>query len=301
MNFTTMKSISILLFTAVLLSACSNNDSGFDASGTFEADEIIVSAEVTGTLQAFTVEEGTTAEKGQPLGWVDSTQLHLKKKQLLAQIDAILSRRPHIATQLASYRVQLETAEREKQRVDNLLKVDAATRKQADDANAQVAVIRRQMQAHRSSLDVSSQSLVSETLPLSAQVEQLDDQLQRSRIINPVSGTILNQYAEPHELVTVGKPLYKIADISTLRLRAYITGNQLPMLKLNQRVTVFVDNGSAGYKEYPGTVSWISSKAEFTPKTIQTKDERADLVYAIRVDVKNDGYLKIGMYGEVKF
>lgn len=301
MNYTSMRSISKVFFIAVLLGACNDNDSAFDASGTFEADEIIVSSEATGTLKEFTVQEGAVAERGQPLGWIDSTQLYLKKKQLLAQIDAILARRPDIATQLASYRVQLETAERERTRVENLFKVDAATQKQVDDAKAQVVVIRRQMEAHRSSLDVSSQSLVSETLPLTAQVEQLDDQMRRARIVNPVAGVVLAQYAEPHELVTVGKPLYKIADVSTLRLRAYITGNQLPLLKLNQPVTVFIDDGSDGYKEYPGTVNWISSKAEFTPKTIQTKDERADLVYAIGVDVRNDGYLKIGMYGEVKF
>lgn len=286
---------------ALLLNACNDGAESFDASGTFEADEVIVSATATGILEDLSIQEGMVVEKDQLLGWVDSTQLFLKKKQLLAQIDAILSRRPHIATQLASFRVQLETAEREKRRLENLFKADAATRKQVDDALAQVAVIKRQMDAQRSSLDVSSQALVSETLPLSAQVEQLDDQLYRSRIINPVRGTILAQYAEAHELVTVGKPLYKVADITALDLRAYITGNQLPLIKLNQPVKVFSDNGADGYKEYPGTITWISSSAEFTPKTIQTREERADLVYAITVRVQNDGYLKIGMYGEVKF
>jgi HlyD family secretion protein len=294
-----MKNIMKLISVVLLLSACEGNDSDFDASGTFEAAEVIVSSEVAGVLQEFALEEGAMVEKGHPVGWIDSTQLYLKKKQLLAQIDAILARRPDIGTQLASFRVQLETAEREKTRVENLYRAEAATQKQVDDATAQVDVIRRQMHAHRSSLDVSSQSLVSETLPLSAQVEQLEDQLRRSRISTPIQGTILNRYAEPYELVTVGKPLYKIADVSTLELRAYITGNQLPLIKLNQSVKVFVDDGSGGYKEYAGTVTWISSKAEFTPKTIQTKDERADLVYAIKVNVKNDGYLKIGMYGEV--
>ncbi|MEX1239720.1 MAG: HlyD family efflux transporter periplasmic adaptor subunit [Cyclobacteriaceae bacterium] len=295
-----MKSLINLLVIALLLISCQDTNGTFDASGTFEAVEVIVSSEVTGTLEALKVEEGSVAQKGQPLGWIDSTQLYLKKKQLLAQIDAILSRRPDIATQLASYRVQLETAERERKRVENLFKAEAATQKQLDDANAQADVIRRQMVAHRSSLDVSSQSLVSETLPLSAQVEQLDDQIRRCRIVNPMEGTILAQYAEVHELVTVGMPLYKIADISALELRAYITGTQLPGIKLNQQVNVFVDDGTGGYTEYPGTVTWISSKAEFTPKTIQTKEERADLVYAIKVKVKNEGYLKIGMYGEVK-
>lgn len=297
----TMKSAIKLFFISVLFISCNENEDNFDASGTFEAEEVIVSSEVTGTIEELEVEEGTTVEKGQLLGWIDSTQLYLRKKQLLAQIDAILSKRPHVATQLASYRVQLEAAEREQKRIQNLFKAEAATQKQVDDATAQVGIIRRQMEAHRSSLDISSQGLISETLPIAAQVEQLDDQLQHSKIINPITGVILSRYAEEHELVTPGKPLYKIGDISTLELRAYITGSQLPLLKLNQEVKVFSDNGTGGYNEYPGTLSWISSKAEFTPKTIQTKDERADLVYAIKVRVKNDGFLKIGMFGELKF
>lgn len=297
----TMTCIFRLFVLALLVIGCGRRETEFDASGTFEAVEVMVSAEVAGTLEALAAEEGRVAEKGQFLGWIDSTQLYLKKKQLLAQIDAILSRQPDIATQLASYRVQLETAERELQRVQNLFAADAATQKQVDDATAQAAVIRRQMDAHRSSLDVSAQALVSETLPLSVQVEQLEDQLRRCRIINPLKGTILNRYAEAHELLTVGRPLYKIADISTLELRAYITGDQLPVIRLGQKAGVFADNGSGGYKEYPGTVTWISSKAEFTPKTIRTRQERADLVYAIKVNVQNDGYLKIGMHAEVKF
>lgn len=285
----------------MLLVSCGNSDADFDATGTFEADEIIVSAEVSGTIEQLDIEEGANVMQGQFLGWIDSTQLYLRKKQLLAQVEAILSKRPQIATQLASFKVQLETAERELQRVESLSKAGAATQKQVDDARAQVAVTRRQMEAHRSSLDISSQGLISETLPLTAQVEQVEDQLRRSRIMNPINGTILNQYSEQHELVTPGKPLYKVADLSNLDLRAYISGNQLPQTKLNQGVTVLVDNGSGGYKEYPGSITWISGKAEFTPKTIQTKEERADLVYAVKVRVKNDGYLKVGMYGQVKF
>jgi HlyD family secretion protein len=296
-----MKPIIAVCLLAVFLLSCRKNRDSFDASGTFEADEVIVSAEVSGTVERFDALEGATVEAGDTLGWIDSTQLYLRKKQLLAQVSAILAKRPDIATQLASYRVQLETAQREEQRVSNLLKADAATRKQLDDANAQVALIRKQMDAHRSSLDLSSQSLVSETLPLAAQVEQLEDQLRRSRIINPLDGTILSTYVEAHELATPGKPLYKVADISFLFLRAYVTGNQLPLLKLNQRVTLLVDDGSGGFKQYPGAITWISEKAEFTPKTIQTKEERADLVYAVKIRVKNDGFLKIGMYGEVKF
>jgi HlyD family secretion protein len=295
-----MKMFLIILPIMFLVASCGEQEKAFDASGTFEAVELIVSAEVSGTIREFDIQEGAAVEAGQLLGWIDSTQLHLKKKQLNAQIDAILSRRPQIATQLASYRVQLATAERELQRVENLFKAEAATEKLLDDATAQVAVIRRQMEAHRSSLDISSQALISETLPLSAQIEQIDDQLEDSRIVNPVKGTILTQYAEAHELVTPGKPLYKVADISTLELRVYITGNQLANVRLNQPVRVFIDDGSGGFREYPGNISWISSKAEFTPKTIQTKDERANLVYAIKIPVENDGYLKIGMYGEVQ-
>lgn len=296
-----MKRIIKTLLLTLYLFSCREDEHGFDAAGTFEAEEVIISAQVPGTIGQLDVQEGTTVDAGAVLGWIDSTQLHLRKKQLLARIDAILAKRPDIATQLAAYHVQLETALREQERVTNLFKADAATQKQVDDARAQVALIRRQKEAHRSSLDLSSQAMVSETLPLSAEVEQLEDQLRRSRIVNPMDGTVLTRYAETHEFATVGMPLYKIADISWLWLRAYVTGNQFAALKLNQKVSVFRDDGAGGFKKYPGVVSWISDKAEFTPKTIQTKEEREDLVYAIKIRVKNDGYLKIGMYGEVKF
>lgn len=286
---------------ALVLLACSDNENTYDASGTFEAEEVIISSEVSGAIRQLDAEEGRNVQAGDQLGWIDSTQLYLKKKQLEAQIRAVLSKRPHIGTQLASLQEQLRAAEREQQRVQNLFKAEAATQKQLDDANAQVDVIRRQIAAQRSSLDISSQGLVSETGPLYVQVEQLEDQLQKSKIINPLAGTVLARYAEAHEVVSPGKPLYKVADISYLDLRAYVTGKQLATLKLNQKVKVLVDDGQGEYKTYEGVITWISSKAEFTPKTIQTKEERADLVYAIKARVKNDGYLKIGMYGEVKF
>lgn len=284
-----------------MICACNDPAPDFDATGTFQADEIVISASVSGTIEQFTAREGDQVQRDQLLGWIDSTQLYLKKKQMVAQIDALLSRRPRIATQLAAYRVQMENAQRELQRLQNLFKADAATQKQLDDAIAHVAVIRREMEAHQSSLDISSQALVQETLPLSVQIEQIDDQIASCRIINPIEGVILQRYAEEHELVNPGKPLYKVADLSAMRLRAYITGNQLSTTKLGQEVRVRVDKGAGGFNEYSGKVSWIASRAEFTPKTIQTKDERAHLVYAMDVLVKNDGYLKIGMYGEVKF
>ena len=296
-----MKSIMVFALLVVVISSCRPAEADFDASGTFEAVEVMVSSEAAGTIEAFDAHEGLTVSKGQSLGWIDSTQLYLKKKQLIAQIEAILSRRPQIATQLASYRIQLETAQREHKRLQSLFEAEAATEKQLDDAAAQVAVIKKQIEAHRSSLDITSQGMVSETLPLSAQVEQVDDQISRTLIVSPIDGTILNRYVEVSELVTPGKPLFKVADISTMELRAYITGQQLPGVKLNQPVSVFVDDTSGGYHELKGTLSWVSSKAEFTPKTIQTKEERADLVYAVKVRVQNDGHLKIGMYGEVRF
>jgi HlyD family secretion protein len=294
-----MKSTVRFFVITLMMASCNNDDQSFDASGTFEAIEVIVSSEVSGTIRQFDASEGRSVKKGEPLGWIDSTQLYLKKKQLLAQVDAILSRKPNMAAQLASYRVQLKAAQREQERILNLFKAGAATQKQVDDVNAQVDVIERQTEAHRSSLDITSQGLISETLPLSAQIEQIDDQLQKSRIINPIDGTILTQYAEAYEVVAPGKPLYKVADMTDLDLRAYMTGNQLPLIKLNQKVKVLVDGGETDYKEYEGVITWISNKAEFTPKTIQTKEERADLVYAVKVKVRNDGFLKIGMYGEV--
>jgi len=295
-----MKSIAQLLLIPLLLASCNQYENKFDATGTFEADEIIFSSEVSGTIEQLKIQQGTNVEKGEMLGWIDSTQLYLKKKQLLAQIDAILARRPQVATQLATYRVQLETAQRELQRAQNLYEAEAATQKQVDDARSQVAVIERQIAAHRSSLDIASQGLVTETLPLYAQIEQIDAQLKECRIVSPITGTVLNEYAEEHELATPGRALFKLADLTQLDLRAFITGTQLPQTKLNQRVKVYTDDGAGGYKEYPGTITWISQKAEFTPKTIQTQDERADLVYAIKIRVPNDGYLKIGMYGEVQ-
>ncbi|HND44396.1 MAG TPA: HlyD family efflux transporter periplasmic adaptor subunit, partial [Cyclobacteriaceae bacterium] len=217
-----------------------------------------------------------------------------------AQIAAVLSKKPNIATQIASLQEQLRQAQREQQRVENLLKADAATKKQFDDANAQVEIIKKQIAAQESSLGITSKSLNEESGPLTVQIAQLEDQLAKCKIVNEVNGTVLTKYAEPNEMAAVGKPLYKIADLSEILLRAYVTGDQLPTIKIGQQVTVLIDAPENSYKEYPGEIQWISSKAEFTPKTIQTKDERANLVYAVKIRVKNDGLIKIGMYGEVK-
>ena len=294
-----MKKTLIAFSSLFLLASCRENSRNFDAAGTFEAVETIISAEATGTLTRFNAEEGRFLRAGEVTGFIDSTQLALKKKQLESQVRAVLSRKPDVNTQAAALQEQLRQAEHEQQRITRLVQAEAATQKQLDDVTAQVAIIKKQMDALKSTLIITSASLNEETGPLQAQLEQVQDQLNKCRLVNPVTGTVLTQYSRQHEMVTAGKPLYKIADLSTIQLRAYITGDQYASLKLNQQVQVRVDDGLAGFKSYTGIVTWISEKAEFTPKTIQTRDERANLVYAVKIRVKNDGFLKIGMYGEM--
>ena len=292
--------IAFILSTLMVL-ACSNGNGDFDATGTFESEEIIVSSEAMGKLVMFQVEEGMELKQNQLVGVIDTTQLHLKKKQLLSSINAVLSKQPDISAQLAALEKQIETTEIEKKRIENLVKSDAATTKQLDDINSQLEVLNKQYTAAKSSLTITKQGLQSETLPLVDQVEQIGDQIKKSIIKNPIEGTVLTRYAKQDEITSNGKALYKIANLSDMTLRAYVDGDQLGQIKLGQKVKVFVDKGEGDQKEMSGEIYWVSSKAEFTPKTIQTKDERANLVYAIKVKVINDGYLKIGMYGEIKF
>ena len=289
------------LAMTLFFAGCNENKSNFDASGSFETEETIIASEANGTIKQFDIREGQSLSANQFIGFIDSTQLYLKKKQLQLQIGALLSKKPNISTQLASLQEQLKAAKKEQTRIYNLLKEDAATPKQSDDINAQVEVLKKQIEAQNSSLGIASEGISKDALPLQIQIEQINDQLQKCKIINPVNGTVLTKYAEVNEMAAQGKPLYKIADLSNLILRAYITGNQLPVIKLNQKVRVMTDDGAGKYKETEGIITWINDKAEFTPKTIQTKDERANMVYAIKVTVKNDGSLKIGMYAELKF
>lgn len=291
---------ALLVISTIMLS-CSNGNGDFDATGTFESEEIIVSSEASGRIIKLDVEEGMLLKKDQTVGLIDTTQLYLKKKQLLASIKAVISKQPDINTQLASLEKQIEAAKTEKKRIENLVLSDAASTKQLDDINNQLEVLNKQYLAAKSSLTITKHGLQSETLPLYAQVEQIQDQINKSIIKNPVEGTVLTKYSKLEEVTGTGKALYKIADLSLMTLRAYINGDQLGQIKLGQKVKVFVDKGDGEQKELNGEIYWVSSKAEFTPKTIQTKDERANLVYAIKVKVINDGYLKIGMYGEVKF
>lgn len=293
--------ILLLAVLSPIFFACGNVNGKFDATGTFEAEEVIVSSEAIGKLVFFNVEEGAQLKQNQIVGVVDTLQLFLKKKQLEASIKAILSKQPDVAIQLSTIQEQIETAITEKGRIANLVKSNAATTKQLDDINAQFDLLNKQYSATKSNLIITRQGLQSETFPLQAQIEQIQDQISKSKIINPVDGTVLTRYAKQNEVTATGKALYKIADLSTMTLRAYVNGDQLGQIKLGQKIKVFVDKGSDEQKEMSGEIYWVSSKAEFTPKTIQTKDERANLVYAIKVKVINDGYLKIGMYGEIIF
>lgn len=290
-------SIAFVLF---MLVSCSKEKQS-NATGSFEAVETIISADANGKLLQFTVAEGVPLKKDQVIGYIDSAQLSLKKQQLQAQIIATLAQRPNINSQLAPLKIQLETAKKEQVRLKNLVSSNAANQKQLDDITAQVELIQTQISSTQINLTTTTNSLEAQVKPIQAQIEQLNDLLFKCKIVNPVDGVVLTKYSEPEELVAVGKPLYKIADLQEIILRAYLTNDQLAQVKLNQTVSVLTDDGKGGMKSNPGIVEWISTTAEFTPKTIQTQDERANLVYAIKIKVKNDGFLKIGMYGEVKF
>ncbi len=302
-----------IAFILTAIAGCKNGENNADASGTFEADEVVVSSELSGKLILFNVQEGMAIPKDSVIGIVDAKNISLQQEQVEASIKALNEKTADVnpqvqllQNQLAVQQSQLNTLQHEKTRIENLLKADAATGKQLDDINAQidvahkqVAVTQQQMNVQRSNVSTQNRSILSEADPLRKRVAQLQDQAQRANIINPVAGTVITKYAEQGEITSTGKALYKIADLSSLNLRAYITGVQLSQIKLGQTVRVLIDDGAKKYKEYGGTIIWVSDKAEFTPKTIQTKEERANLVYAIKVKVKNDGYLKIGMYGEV--
>ena len=270
------------------LYACGNNSDNMDASGTFEATEVIVSAEANGKIEQLDIEEGSIVTARQKLGYIDTVQLFLQKEQLLKNIRSVESNRPDINKQIAATRQQIATAQIEQRRIINLLKSNAANEKQLDDINGQIAVLEKQLKAQESTLQNNSNSITEQSSALEIQVAQIEDQLKKCSISSPINGTILTKYAE-------------VADIENMYLRAYITSVQLSQVKVGQKVTVISDYGDGKRKEYPGIVTWISSQSEFTPKTILTKDERANLVYAVKIAIKNDGYVKIGMYGEVKF
>lgn len=298
-----MKSRNLLGLCSLLalFSACGNGAPKQDATGTFETTEVLVSAEASGRLLYFDIEEGMLLKAGEEVSVVDTVQLYLKKLQLEASIKSVEEQRPDILKQVAATKEQISAAQRERNRVANLLKVGAANQKQLDDAEDQLEVLRKQLVAQNSTLSNSHQSLTWQSSSVGIQVAQVEDQLKKCHITSPITGTVLAKYAEAGELTAMGTPLFKVADTEQMYLRAYITSEQLSQVKLGQKVTVFSDYGTDEHKQYPGVVTWISDTSEFTPKTILTKNERANLVYAVKIAVHNDGLLKIGMYGGVKF
>lgn len=293
----------IIMFTlsAIFLSSCGNGKSYYDASGTFEATEVVVSSEASGRIIELNLKEGDLVKEGDVCGDVDSVQLVLKREQLKASIAAAKTKTQDVETQTGSIREQIATQTRERERVQKLIAADAASTKQLDDINASIAVLNKQLKAATLTLNQTNSAIEAEVATMCVQMEQINDQISRCRIVSPISGHVLAKYAEQGEITAAGKPLLKIADVDNMYLRAYITSGQLSDVKLGQEVVIYSDSGEKEVRVYIGNVVWISDKAEFTPKTIQTKDERANLVYAVKIAFENDGYVKIGMYGDVKF
>jgi len=291
--------LSIVIPTILISCGVSKDD--YDASGTFESTEVIVSAEASGKILSFDIQEGQILAANQVVGSIDSMQLYLRKKQLMTSSKSMQVRRPDVRIQISAIEQQITTAKSERKRVENLLKANAANQKQLDDINAQISVLEKQLDAQKTTLVTTNQGITDDTEGIKLQVAQTEDQLNKCRITSPINGTVLLKYAEMGEVAAPGKALFKIADTNNMILRAYVTNDQLSKLKVGQKVKVYCDSEKKEMKEYEGTLAWISQKSEFTPKTIQTKDERANLVYAVKVNVKNDGLLKIGMYGNVKF
>ena len=284
-----------------LLTSCGASKDDFDASGTFETTEVLVSAEGSGKIMSFNVQEGQVLAANEIVGTIDSMQLFLRKKQLITTERSMQVRRPNVQKQIAAVEQQITTAKTERKRIENLIKADAANQKQLDDVNAQISVLEKQLDAQKTTLVTTNQGITDDSEGLKLQVSQLDDQLNKCKITSPIAGTVLVKYSEMGEVAAPGKALFKIADTNHMILRAYVTNGQLSKLKIGQKVKVYCDSEKKEMKEYEGILGWVSDKSEFTPKTIQTKDERANLVYAVKINVKNDGFLKIGMYGNVKF
>jgi len=288
-----MKKTAILL-TAIILISCNKNSEKADAYGNFEATEITVSSESNGKIEFLNVEEGEQLKKGSLVGLIDTLQLHYNREQLKASIETVQSKSASVLSQINVLNEQLKTAKIEQTRIQNMYAENAATKRQIDEIDGKVKVIEKQI----SSVQTQNAPILNEIKSIKVQIEKLDDQIKKSKISNPVDGTVLTKYAEPSEITAFGKPLYKIANLNEMELRVYVTETQLAQIKIGQKVTVAIDADN-DTKKYEGNITWISAQAEFTPKVIQTKEERANLVYAVKVAVKNDGSLKIGMPAEV--
>jgi HlyD family secretion protein len=314
MKFITLIAIGTLAST-FLFQGCKNAENSFDASGVFEAEEVLVSSEIPGRIVQMKIQEGDLLQADSIVATIDAGNLGLQKEQVEASMEALGEKTNDASPQIDLLREQLrvqesqlQTLEKEKVRFTKLVNADAATPKQLDDITAQIDVLkgqmlvtRQQMKVQEANVSTQNRGVLSERKPLAKRAEILDDQINRSRVINPISGTVITRYAMQGEVIGAGKAIYKIADLSSLILRAYVSGDQLSQVKLGQPVQVFVDSGAKAYKQYAGKVTWIADKAEFTPKTIQTKNERANQVYAVKIVVGNDGYLRIGQYGEVRW
>lgn len=294
-----MKRIWCYGLLSLLAVGCDNRDD-FDATGTFEATEVTVSAEANGRILCFDVEEGDSVEAAVPVGAIDTVQLYLQKLQLERQVASARSSRPDVRKQATALREQIAQQQTERRRVENLLKDGAATTKQLDDIDAQLKILQGQLDALLSTLHNNLASIDENSSAIELQIAQIEDRLSKCRIVSPVGGTVLAKYAEAGELAAVGRPLIKVADLGQVYLRAYFTSEQLSSLRLGQQVTVTADFGGDERIDYPGRITWIASESEFTPKSIQTRNSRANLVYAVKIAVKNDGRLKLGLYGEVK-
>lgn len=294
-----MKRIWCYGLLSLLAVGCGNRDN-FDATGTFEATEVTVSAEANGRILCFDVEEGDSVEAAVPVGAIDTVQLYLQKLQLERQVASARSSRPDVRKQATALREQIAQQQTERRRVENLLKDGAATTKQLDDIDAQLKILQGQLDALLSTLHNNLASIDENSSAIELQIAQIEDRMSKCRIVSPVGGTVLAKYAEAGELAAVGRPLMKVADLGQVYLRAYFTSEQLSSLRLGQQVTVTADFGGDERIDYPGRITWIASESEFTPKSIQTRNSRANLVYAVKIAVKNDGRLKLGLYGEVK-
>ncbi len=292
---------SLLPVLTLAVASCGKGNKAYDASGVFESTEVTISAEGNGKIMSLGIQEGDRLEAGAVVGCIDTVQLFLSKVQLEASRRAVGSGRLNISRQIAALESQIVKQRQELDRFTKLEQAGASNRKQVEDIQAQLDILERQLAAQKESLQNANSNVSGQADALEAQIAQLEDRIRKCVITSPVSGTVLAKYSEAGELAVQGRALFKVADLENIRLRAYITADQLTNIKLGQAVKVYADQGTSGRKEYAGTLVWISDKAEFTPKTIQTRDERANLVYAVKIAVKNDGLIKLGMYGEVKF
>lgn len=293
-----MKNILFATLTLLFFS-CSPKGVKWDATGTFEATEVTVSSEGVGNIYYLNVEEGDLLDSGKIVGQIDTVQLYLKKLQLEASRSGAISRKQDVAKQIAATQQQIEWQLSEKDRYEKLVLQNAATQKQVDDIVNQILVLRKQLIAQRSTLETSNKGIADDGESIEIQIAQIEDQLRKCRIISPITGSVLIRYAEAGEYAQTGKQLFTVADMENIFLRAYITSDQLSQIKIGQKVKVYSDLAADQQREYDGTVEWIAARGEFTPKTIQTREERANMVYAVKIAVENDGFLKIGMYGEV--